>query len=182
VTRLREEKEEIVEIEKLEKADHLILRNEEVIPCDSILASEHASIDYSFVTGESTTIHKSKGDFIYAGGKLRGQRTALIVEKETNRSHLTQLWNETKSSKPERTGFLYQDKLSHYFLIALLLVALVSGIAWFFIDSSRITEIVVAILSLCTCTFSAIYVWKYDAQTWSTGTLSKKYVGYRTIE
>lgn len=152
VTRLREEKEEIVEIEKLEKADHLILRNEEVIPCDSILASEHASIDYSFVTGESTTIHKSKGDFIYAGGKLRGQRTVLIVEKETNRSHLTQLWNETKSSKPERTGFLYQDKLSHYFLIALLLVALVSGIAWFFIDSSRITEIVVAILIVaCPC-------------------------------
>lgn len=152
VTKLNGEKEEIIEIEQLVKGDHIILRNEEVIPCDSLLYSTSASIDYSFVTGESTTIHKKAGEFIYAGGKLRGQRTELIVEKTTNRSHLTQLWNETKTKKSNHNGFLYQDKLSHYFLIGLLIVSGISGIVWWFIDPSRITEIVVAILIVaCPC-------------------------------
>ncbi|MEY3439120.1 MAG: hypothetical protein RL265_1705 [Bacteroidota bacterium] len=70
-------KEEIIEIEELKEQDKIVIRNEEIIPCDSTLLSDTAKIDYSFVTGESNPIHKQKGDFIYAGGKLLGQRIEL---------------------------------------------------------------------------------------------------------
>lgn len=152
VTRLVDSKEEILEIEDLKVGDSILIRNEEVIPCDSILLSETAKIDYSFVTGESNPINKLKGDFIYAGGKLLGQRIELKIEKESNRSHLTQLWNDVKTEKKRESGFVYQDKLSLYFLIAILIIAGISSIGWAFTDPSRITQIVVAILIVaCPC-------------------------------
>jgi Cu+-exporting ATPase len=152
VTRLIDGKEEIVEIEQLNVQDHVLIRNEEVIPCDSILLSDSAKIDYSFVTGEAVPINKKKGDFIYAGGKLIGQRITLQVEKESNRSHLTQLWNDVQTDKKTRTSFLYQDRLSFYFLIIILIIAGVSSIAWAFVDVTKITQIVVSILIVaCPC-------------------------------
>jgi Cu+-exporting ATPase len=152
VTRLKDGKEEIVEIEQLNIHDHLLMRNEEVIPCDSILLSDSAKIDYSFVTGEAVPITKKKGDFIFAGGKLLGQRITLQVEKESNRSHLTQLWNDVQNDKKTRSSFLYQDRLSFYFLIIILIIAGVSSIAWAYVDVTKITQIVVSILIVaCPC-------------------------------
>lgn len=152
VTRINDGTEEIVEIEDLKVNDCILIRNEEVIPCDSYLLSNHAKIDYSFVTGESNPIDKKKGDFIYAGGKLIGQRIELKIDKESNRSHLTQLWNDVKSDKKELTGFVYQDKLSVYFLIIILIIAGISSVAWSFVDPSRITQIIVSILIVaCPC-------------------------------
>jgi len=152
VTRIVMDTEEIVEIEDIHIDDILLMRNDEVIPCDSILESEHARIDYSFVTGESEHISKKKGDFIYAGGKLIGQRSALKVMKESDRSHLTSLWNEVRSEKEKSSRSIYQDKMSVYFLAALLIIAAAASIVWFFIDSSRVMEIVVAVLIVaCPC-------------------------------
>lgn len=152
VTKLVNEKEEIVEIEQLNEQDTIIVRNEEVIPCDSELLSEEARIDYSFVTGESIPISKKKGDFIYAGGKLIGQRSKLKVLKESNRSHLTQLWNEVSKEDKELHQTTIQDKISYYFLAIILIISTVAGIAWFFIDPSKITQIVVSILIVaCPC-------------------------------
>lgn len=151
VTRIVDEDEEIVEIEKLNIGDKILIRNEEVVPCDSVLESDEATIDYSFVTGESLPIHKKKGDFIYAGGKLCGTRCTLTVQKESNRSHLTQLWNETKkddNSVREETG----DKLPIYFLSGVLIVATLSGVYWMITDITRATQIVVAVLIVaCPC-------------------------------
>jgi Cu+-exporting ATPase len=152
ITRIKGQAEEIVEIEELKEGDSILLRNEEVLPCDATLLSDEAKIDYSFVTGESNHIIRKKGDFIYAGGKLIGQRTMLRVDKESNRSQLTRMWNEVKSDKKEHSGFLYQNTLSLYFLTGLLIVAFIASIGWLFVDPSQITRIVVSILIVaCPC-------------------------------
>lgn len=152
VTRISEGVEEIVEIEKIKAGETILIRNEEVIPCDSVLESEKAKIDYSFVTGESTPIYKSKGDFIYAGGKLLGQKVRLKAEKSSNRSLLTQLWNDIKLEKFKPTRYKFQDVVSKYFLGVLFVIAALSAIAWLFIDPSRVNEIVVAVLIVaCPC-------------------------------
>lgn len=150
ITKIDNGEETIVEIAEIEENDSIIIRNQEVIPCDSILDSEEIRIDYSFVTGESNPIKKKKGDFIYAGGKLLGKKSSFIVQKKSDRSHLTQLWNEVnKKSTPKN---LIADKLSIYFLIAVLIIAFAAGISWYFIDPSRITEIVVSVLIVaCPC-------------------------------
>ena len=152
VTKITEGTEKIIEIEDLKENDTIIVRNEEVIPCDSELLSEVARIDYSFVTGESIPITKKKGDFIYAGGKLLGQRSTLRVIKESNRSHLTQLWNDVSKEDKEVGQKTIQDKISFYFLVIILLISTAAGIGWSFIDPSKITQIVVSILIVaCPC-------------------------------
>lgn len=151
-TRIKDNIEEIIEIEDLKENDTILIRNEEVIPCDSTLASNEAKIDYSFVTGEENPIIKKKGDFIYAGGKLLGQRTAFNVLKESNRSHLTQLWNDVSKGKKENSKKSTQDKISFYFLAGLLIISLIAAVYWYFIDPSNIVPIVVSVLIVaCPC-------------------------------
>ncbi len=144
------DKEEIVEIEKIIVNDVISIRNNEVLPCDAILLDDSIKVDYSFVTGESIPITKKKGDFVYAGGKLIGKKSDFHVQRKSNRSHLTQLWNETtKKQEVETSG---TDSFSLYFLIGVLIVSTVSGIAWYFITPERSVEIVVAVLIVaCPC-------------------------------
>lgn len=143
---------EIIPIEQLKEGDRIQVRNEEIIPCDSTLVSDEAKIDFSFVTGESALVTKKKGDLIFAGGKLQGLSIELSVKSVTNRSHLTQLWNETKDKKASNKLIRYQDRISRYFLLILMLVALLSGIIWTFIDPSKIMTVIVSILIVaCPC-------------------------------
>jgi Cu+-exporting ATPase len=152
VTRLTDSKEEIIEIEALKIGDVILIRNEEIIPCDATMLSPVTKIDYSFVTGEATLITKKEGDFIYAGGKLSGKAIQLQVLKESNRSHLTQLWNDVKSEKEAATTFKVQDQLSIYFLVIILIISGIAALAWSFIDLQRVTQIVVSILIVaCPC-------------------------------
>ena len=152
ITKLTGTSEEIVEIEMLKEQDSIFVRNEEVVPCDSELLSDETRIDYSFVTGESIPVTKYKGDFVYAGGKLIGQRAKFKVLKECNRSQLTQLWNEVSKEDKGKNQKTTQDKMSYYFLTIILIISLVAGIGWAFIDPSKITQIVVSILIVaCPC-------------------------------
>lgn len=152
ITRRTGTEEEIVEIDKLAIDDVILLRNDEVLPCDAQLISDRAHIDYSFVTGESELVTKKKGDLLYAGGRLSGARISLLVKKESNRSQLTRLWNELKTDQNNSSDINYQSKLSFYFLFALLLIAAAASIVWYFIDVRQIVDILVAILIVaCPC-------------------------------
>lgn len=152
ITKIIDNEEIIVEIEDLKQEDFIIIRNEEVIPCDCELMSEEAKIDYSFVTGESIPVIKKKGDFIYAGGKLIGIRSKLKVLKESKRSHLTQLWNDVIKEDKDSKHRTVQDKISVFFLTAILIISGIAGTVWAFIDIHKITPIVVSILIVaCPC-------------------------------
>lgn len=141
-----------VEIDQLQIGETFRIRNEEIIPCDSVLLSNEAHIDYSFVTGESVPITKRKGDLIYAGGKQIGSSIDLEVKKHSSRSHLTQLWDNSSGRHKETTSLATQDKVSVYFIVIELIIAVVSSIGWAFIDPSRIPEIITAILIVaCPC-------------------------------
>ncbi|OFZ56675.1 MAG: hypothetical protein A3D92_14090 [Bacteroidetes bacterium RIFCSPHIGHO2_02_FULL_44_7] len=150
VTRMSENVEELVEIDRLEIGDEMLIRNQEIIPCDALVSSEEVRIDYSFVTGESVPVLRKKGDFIYAGGKLLGSKSLFRVEKKSSRSHLTQLWNEGERRKNKEEAA--PDKISIYFLTALLSIALATALIWLFIDASRTTEVLVSVLIVaCPC-------------------------------
>jgi Cu+-exporting ATPase len=62
-------KEVTTKIQELQEGDQLMIHNQELIPADSILVEGPASIDYSFVTGESIPAPVAQGDKLYAGGR-----------------------------------------------------------------------------------------------------------------
>ncbi|MCF6361357.1 MAG: heavy metal translocating P-type ATPase metal-binding domain-containing protein, partial [Cyclobacteriaceae bacterium] len=154
VTRVSENGSEMVQITDLKQGDVIEVRNQEIIPGDAELISESASIDYSFVTGEAEAIRKSQGDYIYAGGRQVGSTVRLQIKKAVSQSYLTQLWNN-EAFKEENTYDSLIDRISKYFTFAVLLIALVSAIYWYFNDPSHILNSFTAVLIVaCPCALS----------------------------
>lgn len=139
VTVIQDSKEKSVELKNIKVNDILLIRNQELIPTDSILASDEANIDYSFVTGESSPVKKTKGEFIYAGGKQLGGTIKLKVQNEVSQSRLTQLWNQNQHNYKTDTKSLDSiiDKVSKIFTIVVLSISFATGIAWLFINPEK---------------------------------------------
>ncbi len=124
--------EKNIPISDLKINDTILIRNNELIPVDSILISKTALIDNSFVTGEANPTRKNTGDKIYAGGKQIGQAIQLKVIKKLSYSYLTQLWNDATFSKNNENNFTnITDNISQYFTIIILFIALGSGLYWY---------------------------------------------------
>lgn len=139
-------------LSELKVGDRILIRNEEIIPADAVLMKGEAMIDNSFVTGESRLIEKQQGDKVFAGGKQSGQAIELEIIKEVNQSYLTQLWNNEAFSKEDSTLNKLTNKISQYFVIVILAIAIASGIFWYFYDSTQILQVVTAILIItCPC-------------------------------
>lgn len=152
VVKKEETNEILCPIEELVVGDRIRIRNEEIIPCDSILATDKCTIDYSFVTGEADWVEKKRGELVYAGGKVIGNAAWLKVHKTTSRSTLTQLWNNQNdgTTPPDFQG--RQDRISRYFISVVLALAFISALVWYFIDPKQIPEIITAILIVaCPC-------------------------------
>lgn len=144
--------EKVIPIYKIKKDDKLAIRNNEIIPVDSILTSGNAVVNYSFVTGESKLINKSVGDKLFAGGKQIG---GIIIIKSLNKvdqSYLTKLWNES-SIQDNSTSFKnITDKISKYFTIVILLISFSSSLYWYFADNSKVLDVFTSVLIIaCPC-------------------------------
>ncbi|MCF6352702.1 MAG: heavy metal translocating P-type ATPase metal-binding domain-containing protein [Cyclobacteriaceae bacterium] len=154
VARVSENGSDMVQITELTEGDIIEVRNQEIIPGDAELMSETASIDYSFVTGEAEAIQKKQGEYIYAGGRQIGSTIRLRIKKEVSQSYLTQLWNNEAFNK-ESTYDSLIDKISKYFTLAILLIALISAGYWYFIEPSHILNAFTAVLIVaCPCALS----------------------------
>jgi len=136
------------------EANHILhIRHNEIIPADSILLSDQASVDYSFVTGENRLTNLQSGDFLYAGGRQMGPAIRVRATKACSQSYLTQLWNNPAFST-EKNSYqnLMINKVSRYFTWIVIFIAVAAGIYWYTADSSRIWEVVSAILIVaCPC-------------------------------
>ncbi len=132
--------ESSIPVSDIKVGDRIIIRSEELIPADSILIKGDGGIDYSFVTGESAIVNKKIGELVYAGGKQKGAAIELEVVKQVEQSYLTQLWNnDAYIKKSEDSSFqLLVNKISHYFTIAILAIALFSLAYWIYFNHPEI--------------------------------------------
>jgi len=123
--------EEYVSINELEIGDNIIIRDNEVIPADSIILNKNANIDYSFVTGESHPVEVQAGEKLYAGGKHRGASIRVSVVKKIDQSYLTELWNRKVFDK-NKSGNISEltDLYAKYFTFATLIIAFISFLFW----------------------------------------------------
>ena len=141
-----------VQVSLLKPGDEIIIKNNELIPADSILLSKHANIDYSFVTGESIPNQKHEGDYIYAGGRQKGTSIRLQVKKSISQSYLTQLWNNDIFQKETHSHQATIDRISKYFTFIILAIAVVSLCIWYWIDASKMITVFTSVLIVaCPC-------------------------------
>lgn len=154
VTRIgRDKKEENVAVYEINAGDRLLIRNREIIPVDSILISDHAQIDYSFVTGESQAVVRNSGDRLYAGGRQLNNLIEIEALKSVSQSYLTQLWSNKAFSKNTTSQFqTLTDSIGKRFTLAVLSIALISTGFWLYLDPSKALNVFTAVLIIaCPC-------------------------------
>ncbi len=144
--------EKNIPVTQLQKGNHIIIRNEEMIPADAVLVGGHANVDYSFVSGENTPVQKQKGELIYAGGKQMGSAIELEVTGEVSQNYITQLWNNDifHNKKNEEKSFIHP--LSQYFTLTLFAIAVTTLVFWWINDPVKILPAVSSVLIVaCPC-------------------------------
>lgn len=123
--------EVFISLDKIKKGDNLKIRNNEIIPVDSLIKSDLALIDYSFVTGESNPVEILKGQKIYSGGKVIGQNIMIEAQKDFNQSYLTNLWNNYNEIKARESHISRAtDTVAKYFTIIVISIATIAFFFW----------------------------------------------------
>jgi P-type Cu+ transporter len=140
-------------IHELRAADIIQVRNGEIIPADSALLDDLVQIDYSFVTGESLPVILKRGEVVYAGGRLIGKPVSLCVQKVTNQSYLTSLWNHEVFQKNDSSRFQSLiDRVAKAFTWSVLALALATALFWYYYDTSMMWLVVTSVLMVaCPC-------------------------------
>lgn len=146
-------KETSVPVENLPVGQRIRIHNNEILPADSVLISSSALVDYSFVTGEATPIHKSNSDLLYAGGKIVGEAVDVETIKDVSQSYLTQLWNSkafTKNFDSNINNIV--NAVSKYFTFLVFGVALLGFFFWLSTDINKAFNAFTAVLIIaCPC-------------------------------
>jgi P-type Cu+ transporter len=120
-----------IPVSDIKKGDILLIRNKELIPADGILISPSASVDYSFVTGESDPVSRKQNDLLYAGGRQQGASIKVLIEKDVSQSYLTQLWNHSSFVKENEEQYQQLiNVIARYFTMAVMALATGAFIFW----------------------------------------------------
>lgn len=153
VSTITSDGEKPVKLSQLSVGCRIIIRNNEIIPADAILLKGNALIDLSFVTGEMLPMSKVLGEIIYAGGRQTGEAIEMEVIKPVSQSYLTQLWNnEAFSRRQDNRIRTFNEKVSKYFTIVLLVIAFGSLLFWLPTDTRRALAAFTAVLIVaCPC-------------------------------
>jgi len=153
VLRISGEKEESVPLSRLGIGDRILIRNNEIVPADSVLIRGAGRIDYSFVTGESETVAKVSGDLIFAGGRQQGSAIELEVVKDVSQSYLTQLWNSDAFKKQGGTRITtLANQISKYFTAVVIGIASFAGLYWLVVNPNYALNAFTAVLIIaCPC-------------------------------
>jgi Cu+-exporting ATPase len=141
-------------ITDLQPGNHILIRNKELIPADARLVSERAMIDYSFVSGESEPVEKTRNEIIYAGGRQVGGAIELEVTKRVSQSYLTQLWNKdsfTQNNQKQDRDLVAQ--INRYFTWTVLGLGIAGLVFWMWAgDLPRgINAITTILIVACPC-------------------------------
>lgn len=125
---------EEVSLDKILVDDQLQVRPGEKIPTDGVVVSGRSSIDESMVTGESIAVEKESGLKVI-GATINGTGSLIIkaekVGRETLLAQIIQMVSEAQRSKAPIQKLA--DKVSSYFVPAVVLAAIVTAFIWYFV-------------------------------------------------
>lgn len=121
-----------VPLEEVTVGDRMKVRPGEQIPTDGVIVDGQSAVDESMVTGESVPVEKSKGDEVV--GSTLNENGVLVVEatkvgKDTAIQQIVQTVKEAQSRQPDIQNLA--DRISAYFVPAVILNALFWGTVWF---------------------------------------------------
>ena len=131
--RVRDGREEDVTLEVVRAGELLRVKPGEKIPVDGVVLEGRSAVDESMLTGEPIPVEKTKGTRV-VGGTLNGNGSLLMraekVGSETMLAQIVQMVSQAQRSRAPIQRLA--DVVSAWFVPAVVLVAVVTFVVWFF--------------------------------------------------
>ncbi|MDR7854987.1 heavy metal translocating P-type ATPase [Tissierella sp.] len=153
---IRDEKEVEISIDEVEVGDIIVVKPGEKMPVDGQVVEGITSVDESMLTGESIPVEKHIGDNVIGAsinknGSIKYKATK--VGKDTALAQIIKLVEDAQGSKAPIAKMA--DVISGYFVPIVIALAIISGLAWYFIGGESATfalTIFIAVLVIaCPC-------------------------------
>ena len=141
---------------ELRPGDIVLVKPGETIPADGTVLEGVSCANESLLTGESAPVSKGPGSPV-TGGAVNAQSPLYIeveqVGEATRLSAIIRLMERAALEKPRIVELA--DRIAGRFIIALLLVAALVALVWYFIDPAKALWITVSVLVVtCPCALS----------------------------
>jgi Cu+-exporting ATPase len=145
-----------VSVESLNVGDSILIHPGERVAIDGVIVDGNSAVDQSAMTGESIPVEKTVGDEVIGGtfntsGLLKVQ--ASKVGADTTLAKIIQLVEEAQTAQAPIQRIA--DKVVSYFVPAVILIAVIAALGWYFIGGLALNFAVLAFVSViiiaCPC-------------------------------
>lgn len=155
-TILRDGQEVEIPVEEVQVGDLIRVKPGEKVPVDGVVTEGNSTVDESMLTGESIPVSKSVGDEVI-GASLNKTGSFILkatkIGKDTALSQIIQLVEQAQGSKAPIAKLA--DKVSGVFVPIVIVLALVSGLAWYFLGQESwvfaLTITISVLVIACPC-------------------------------
>ena len=155
-TVLRDGQEVEVPVEEVQVGDLIRVKPGEKVPVDGVVTEGNSTVDESMLTGESIPVSKTVGDEVI-GASLNKTGSFILkatkIGKDTALSQIIQLVEQAQGSKAPIAKLA--DKVSGVFVPIVIVLALVSGLAWYFLGQESwvfaLTITISVLVIACPC-------------------------------
>lgn len=155
-TVLRDGQEVEVPVEEVQVGDLIRVKPGEKVPVDGIVTEGNSTVDESMLTGESIPVSKAVGDEVI-GASLNKTGSFILkatkIGKDTALSQIIHLVEQAQGSKAPIAKLA--DKVSGVFVPIVIGLALVSGLAWYFLGQESwvfaLTITISVLVIACPC-------------------------------
>ncbi len=129
---------EEIPVYEVNKGDLLKVLPGEMLPADGNVISGSSSVDQSLLSGNALPVAKQEGDSVLAG-TINGEGSLLIKAESTGRETVfAQIVNLLSQAQRSRSPMQeIADKVSSIFIPAVMLIAALTFLLWFFLDKSN---------------------------------------------
>lgn len=125
--------EKEIDSKDIKQGDIVVVKGGMSFPADGVIIKGSGSVDESALTGESLPVSKSEGSFVTGGTILISGYVhfeAKKVGEDTTLAGIIKLVEEATLSKPKIAKLA--DKISRVFVPAVILIALITTLVWYF--------------------------------------------------
>ncbi len=140
-------------IEDVQIGEYIMVKPGQQVPLDGIIVEGETSINSASLTGESLPQYKKKQDVVLAG--TQNINGTIIIEVthtyiDSSIAKIIKLVEEASNSKMPISRLV--DKVARIFVPAVMIIAVITGIVWLFIDYNQLFTHTISVLVIsCPC-------------------------------
>ncbi|EPZ54881.1 heavy metal translocating P-type ATPase family protein [[Clostridium] sordellii ATCC 9714] len=145
-----------IPIDEVEEGDIIVVKPGSKIPVDGVVIEGHTSVDESMLTGESMPVSKKVGDRVTGASINKNGNIKFKADKvgsDTTLAQIIKLVEDAQGSKAPIAKLA--DTVSGYFVPTVLVIALLSALAWYFIGQKdlvfSLTIFISVLVIACPC-------------------------------